>query len=63
MSTLEALRTTHRRQEFQLSGVPDPDDPGVQLGRIEPRLWTPELRELTPETSYGTSVSSAFSTT
>lgn len=23
------------------------------LGRIEPRLWTPPLRELTPETSYG----------
>jgi phage terminase large subunit-like protein len=22
-------------------------------GRIEPRLWTPPLRELTPETSYG----------
>lgn len=23
------------------------------LGRTEPRLWTPPLRELTPETSYG----------
>lgn len=23
------------------------------LGRVEPRLWTPPLRELTPETSYG----------
>jgi phage terminase large subunit-like protein len=23
------------------------------LGRIEPRLWTPPLRELTPDTSYG----------
>jgi hypothetical protein len=26
---------------------------GATLGRIEPRLWTPPLRELTPETSYG----------
>jgi hypothetical protein len=25
----------------------------VLLGRVEPRLWTPPLRELTPETSYG----------
>lgn len=23
------------------------------FGRVEPRLWTPPLRELTPETSYG----------
>lgn len=23
------------------------------LGRVEPRLWTPPLRELTPDTSYG----------
>jgi hypothetical protein len=27
--------------------------PGAILGRAEPRLWTPPLRELTPETSYG----------
>jgi hypothetical protein len=26
------------------------------LGRTEPRLWTPPLRELTPETSYGFAV-------
>lgn len=26
---------------------------GGALGRTEPRLWTPPLRELTPETSYG----------
>lgn len=26
---------------------------GVVLGRTEPRLWTPPLRELTPDTSYG----------
>lgn len=26
---------------------------GVIVGRTEPRLWTPPLRELTPETSYG----------
>lgn len=25
----------------------------LPLGRTEPRLWTPPLRELTPETSYG----------
>lgn len=29
-----------------------PDAPSV-LGSTEPRLWTPPLRELTPETSYG----------
>ena len=27
--------------------------PGAIVGRTEPRLWTPPLRELTPETSYG----------
>lgn len=27
--------------------------PGALLGRTEPRLWTPPLRELTPATSYG----------
>lgn len=27
--------------------------PGAVLGRTEPRLWTPPLRPLTPETSYG----------
>lgn len=26
---------------------------GPLLGRTEPRLWTPPLRDLTPETSYG----------
>lgn len=26
---------------------------GVALGRTEPRIWTPPLRELTPETSFG----------
>lgn len=25
----------------------------VQLGNVEPRIWTPPLRPLTPETSYG----------
>ncbi len=25
----------------------------MKLGRTEPRLWTPPLRELTPDTSYG----------
>lgn len=25
----------------------------VVLGRVEPRIWTPPLRELTPETSFG----------
>src|ERR1700748_2033274 len=25
----------------------------VVLGRTQPRLWTPPLRELTPDTSYG----------
>lgn len=28
-------------------------DPDALLGSTEPRLWTPPLRELTPETSYG----------
>lgn len=28
-------------------------DPKTVLGCTEPRLWTPPLRELTPETSYG----------
>lgn len=28
-------------------------EPGVTLGSTEPRLWTPPLRELTPDTSYG----------
>lgn len=27
--------------------------PDVVLGRTQPRLWTPPLRDLTPETSYG----------
>lgn len=27
--------------------------PAAPLGRTEPRLWTPPLRELTPKTSYG----------
>jgi hypothetical protein len=27
--------------------------PPTILGRTEPRIWTPPLRELTPETSYG----------
>lgn len=27
--------------------------PGALLGRTEPRIWTPPLRELTAETSYG----------
>lgn len=27
--------------------------PGVELGRTEPRLWTPPLRELTDDTSVG----------
>jgi hypothetical protein len=27
--------------------------PAGHLGRTEPRIWTPPLRELTPETSYG----------
>lgn len=27
--------------------------PSVLLGNTEPRLWTPPLRELTPDTSYG----------
>lgn len=27
--------------------------PGALLGRTEPRLWTPPLRDLTPDTSYG----------
>jgi hypothetical protein len=26
---------------------------GPSLGRVEPRVWTPPLRELTPDTSYG----------
>lgn len=30
-----------------------PDVPGEVLGRVEPRLYTPPLRELTPDTSYG----------
>lgn len=25
----------------------------MQTGRVEPRIWTPPLRELTPDTSYG----------
>jgi hypothetical protein len=29
------------------------DTPGEVRGSIVPRLWTPPLRELTPETSYG----------
>lgn len=29
------------------------DQAPLLLGRTEPRLWTPPLRELTPETSYG----------
>ncbi|MGC4942132.1 hypothetical protein [Kribbella sp. DT2] len=28
-------------------------EPGVVLGSTTPRLWTPPLRELTPETSWG----------
>jgi len=28
-------------------------EPSAPLGRVEPRLWTPELRPLTPDTSYG----------
>lgn len=27
--------------------------PGELLGRTEPRIWTPPLRELTPDSSYG----------
>jgi hypothetical protein len=30
-----------------------PTSPPELLGRTEPRLWTPPLRELTPATSYG----------
>lgn len=29
------------------------DVPAAALGRTEPRLWTPSLRPLTPDTSYG----------
>lgn len=29
------------------------DEPAEVLGHTKPRLWTPELRELTPETSFG----------
>jgi hypothetical protein len=29
---------------------------GSVVGRVQPRIWTPPLRELTPETSYGFAV-------
>lgn len=32
---------------------PDLPGSGPVLGRTEPRIWTPPLRELTPDTSYG----------
>jgi hypothetical protein len=34
--------------------IPPGLDPGARIvGRTEPRVWTPPLRELTPDTSYG----------
>lgn len=33
--------------------TPVPSTNSEHVGRVEPRLWTPPLRELTPETSYG----------
>ncbi len=35
------------------SGLVLPGAAGLPLGRTQPRIWTPPLRELTPETSYG----------
>lgn len=40
--------------DWQSSGSAGPHgSPLVVMGRTEPRIWTPPLRELTPSTSYG----------
>jgi hypothetical protein len=54
--TLDGLRERRRaRLEAASSAAPDlePGTSGPLLGSIEPRLWTPPLRELTPDTSVG----------
>src|SRR5262245_22137369 len=40
---------------MRLTAVPlsTSSGPGATTGNVEPRLWTPPLRELTPDTSYG----------